>query len=229
MNYLLILFFLLLGFIFLNFLLPHFVKLKWKNSFLRSAEKAGKVFLTFDDGPDSSSTGKLLDILNKYNIKATFFVLGKNALKNPELIKRIINEGHTIGIHGSSHFHPWKVTPWKTMLELSEGKKILRSFGINVQYVRPPYGKLNSFSLLYIWINKLIFVHWNVDPRDYDKENLKLNKTLQNEITTGKVILLHDGRIEGASPVNTTLNAIVFYFENMSINPGLFSALNSDF
>ncbi len=212
----------------LNFVIPHFVKLFLKRNYLKKLEKSGNIFLTFDDGPDVNSTGEILDILSKNKIKATFFVLGNNAQKNKALIERMINEGHTVGIHGSSHLHPWKVKPWKALSDIVEGNKILKNLGVKTHYIRPPFGKLNLFTMSYILINKLTFVHWNVDTRDYEeKEPEKLNKLLQKKVTSGKIILLHDGRINITTPVSVTAKGLDLFLQNMHTELKLFSAISS--
>ncbi len=147
--------------LFINYFIPHIVKIYWRQKFLKSAERSKRIFLTFDDGPVYNSTSEILNLLKKYYIKATFFVVGKNVKINMNIIERIIQEGHAIGIHGNNHLHPWKVNPWRAMKDLSEGSRILKDIGINTKLIRPPYGKLNLLSLLYIIYNKLIFVHWN--------------------------------------------------------------------
>ena len=193
----------------LNYIIPHLVKKMWRWRFLKWADDSGKIYLTFDDGPDISSTGQILDILRLYEIRATFFVLGENVKHHPSLIDRIIKDGHTIGIHGDKHLHPWKVLPWRAMEEISSGKKVLENNGIKTKYVRPPYGKLNIFSLLYIWMNGLIFIHWNVDPEDYfQNEPEKITKFLLNKIQLGKVVLLHDGRQSGTFSNNVTVKGL---------------------
>jgi peptidoglycan-N-acetylglucosamine deacetylase len=210
----------------LNYLLPHLIKKMWRVRLLKWASVSEKIYLTFDDGPEKSNTGLILDFLKTHGMKATFFVLGVNVQKHPLLTQRIINEGHVIGIHGSNHLHPWKVLPWRGMTDLSRGKKILEENGIKTIYVRPPYGKLNLFSLIYILINDLTFIHWNIDPEDYNKsESVILSEYLKNNIGKGKVVLLHDGRCPGTFPGNVTVKGLIDYCENADVSKKLFSAL----
>lgn len=221
-----IIFILIIFFFLLNYLLPHLVKKWWRRRFLKWANDSGKIYLTFDDGPEISTTGQILDFLKTHGIQATFFVLGVNVKQNPSLTQRIIKEGHMIGIHGNNHLHPWKVLPWRGMSDLSCGKKILENSGIKTNYVRPPYGKLNLLSLIYILINRLIYIHWNIDPKDFNEsESVMLTKRLKNEIQKGKVILLHDGRCPGTSPGNVTVKGLADFLGNTTIPGEIFSTL----
>jgi peptidoglycan-N-acetylglucosamine deacetylase len=210
----------------LNYLLPHLIKKMWRKHLLKWASNSGKIFLTFDDGPEKLDTELILNILKNHGIQATFFVLGANVKNNLSLTQRIINEGHIIGIHGYNHLHPWKILPWRGMLDLSRGKKILEKNGIKVLYVRPPFGKLNLFSLIYIVINHLTFIHWNIDPEDYNQsDSATLSEQLKNKIQKGKVVLLHDGRCPGTFPGNVTVKGLGDYLENASVPSSEFSAL----
>jgi peptidoglycan-N-acetylglucosamine deacetylase len=213
-------------FIVLNFLLPHLIKKIWRIRFLKWANESGKTFLTFDDGPEKLNTGLILDLLKRYGIRATFFVLGAKVEENLSLTQRIINEGHMIGIHGYNHLHPWKILPWRGMLDLSQGKKLLENNGIKTIYIRPPYGKLNLFSLIYILINHLTFVHWNIDPEDYNQsDSITLSEHLKNRVQSGKVVLLHDGRCSGTFPGNVTVDGLLNYLENTNVPLEEFSSL----
>ena len=226
MRIILLIFILIITFFLLNYLLPHLVKKLWRNRFLKWANDSGKIYLTFDDGPEISTTGQILDLLKVHGIQATFFVLGVNVQQNPYLTQRIIKEGHVIGIHGKNHLHPWKVLPWRGMADLSCGKKILEKNGIKTNYVRPPYGKLNILSLLYILINRLTFIHWNIDPKDYNQsESEMLTERLKSEIQKGKVVLLHDGRRPGTSPGNVTVKGLADFLGNTDISGVVFSPL----
>jgi peptidoglycan-N-acetylglucosamine deacetylase len=210
----------------LNYILPHLIKKIWRKKLLDYAIDSGKIYLTFDDGPEIATTDEILDFLKLHRIRATFFVLGVNVEKNPDLTRRIINEGHTIGLHGENHLHPWKTLPWRGMSDLSLGSKTLERNGIKTIYVRPPYGKLNLFSLIYILINRLIFVHWDTDPRDYDQnESKNLSLLLTEQIKTGKVVLLHDGRRPGTFSGNITVKGLNNFLQNTSIASNQFSQL----
>ncbi|MDR3609522.1 MAG: polysaccharide deacetylase family protein [Ignavibacteriaceae bacterium] len=211
---------------FLNYILPHLVKKFWRRQLLKWVSDSGKIFLTFDDGPEISTTGQILDFLKTHNIRATFFVLGVNVEQNPALTQRILMEGHTIGIHGENHLHPWKILPWKGMSDLYNGNKILKKYGIRAIYVRPPYGKLNLFSLIYILINRLTFIHWNLDPKDYNQnESTKLSTLLKDQIQSGKIILLHDGRRPGTFSGDITVKGLESFLQSTRISPHLFSQL----
>lgn len=150
-----------------------------------------KVALTFDDGPDSEYTPILLDGLRERNVKATFFVLGKQAEKYPELIRRMEAEGHLIGNHTYSHLQLNKTNQKQFKEELEKTDEILEKItGKQVQYVRPPYGswdkaietELNMFPVL-----------WDIDPLDWCKKNTEcMVRNIINEIEENDIILMHD-------------------------------------
>lgn len=148
------------------------------------------VTLTFDDGP-SKYTKKLLDILNKNNSKATFFILGSNIRGNEDIIKDIYKSGNEIGIHGYSHRPFTDMSTENIDIEIATTYNMLESIGIRPSnIVRPPFGKLNETIKEQV---RSPFVLWNINPDDIrcsNKEILK-NKII-NELVPGSIIKLHD-------------------------------------
>ncbi|WP_138495716.1 polysaccharide deacetylase family protein [Paenibacillus pinistramenti] len=162
-----------------------------------------EISLTFDDGPDPVYTPQLLDLLKRYNAKATFFVVGSSAEKHPELIKRIYEEGHLLGIHNYKHKTNWLMRP-KTVTKHIEmtAKVIKEATGQDAHYYRPPWGIVNLFDYtkqrnnlqLVLW--SAIFKDWRVNV-GADRLTQKMLKKLRG----GEVFLLHDcGTTFGANP-----------------------------
>lgn len=150
-----------------------------------------KIALTFDDGPNVACTGRLLDGLKKRNVRATFFVIGKNAKKNPKLTKRIYEEGHMIGNHTYTHIDMSKVSEGKAGKEIKKTSRTVHAItGEYPQYMRPPYGvcsqKLEE-SL------DMILVRWTIDPLDWKTENTnEIVKKVVTKAEENDIILLHD-------------------------------------
>lgn len=104
-------------------------------------EEPPKIAITFDDGPSSQCTGRLLDGLKERNVKATFFLIGENAKENPELVKRLDEEGHLIGNHTYHHVEITKVSDEEAKKEILDTNKVITSItGKSVEYMRPPFG-----------------------------------------------------------------------------------------
>ncbi len=106
----------------------------------RTGDKTGKIVLTFDDGPDPVWTAKVLDILKQENVPGTFFIVGENGQANPDLVKRIVNEGHEIGNHSFSHPNLGEVPRQVTDLELNATQRLIESLtGRSTRLFRAPY------------------------------------------------------------------------------------------
>ncbi|MBP1992752.1 polysaccharide deacetylase family protein [Paenibacillus eucommiae] len=152
-----------------------------------------EVAFTFDDGPDPRYTPTLLDILNKHNVKATFFVLGSKAEKYPEIIQRIHQEGHQIGIHNYYHHSNWLMTPWGVRQgQVNRSADTIEAItGTRPAYYRPPWGIL---SLGDFFLKKdFVLVLWSLMAWDWNSRvsSKRLRKKLST-ITDGSIILLHD-------------------------------------
>ncbi|MGG0656277.1 polysaccharide deacetylase family protein [Rummeliibacillus pycnus] len=149
--------------------------------------------LTFDDGPNAEYTPQLLDLFKKYDVKATFFVVGSNVKKHPEIIKRMAKDGHTVGIHHYDHISSWIMSPFrlKKQLEMTE-KVITECTGEKVSFYRPPWGHFNVFTLAVskrynkiMWSN--IFGDWKVEKAKHGLLN-----ELRNSLKEGAIFVLHD-------------------------------------
>jgi peptidoglycan/xylan/chitin deacetylase (PgdA/CDA1 family) len=152
-----------------------------------------KIAFTFDDGPDPLYTPILLDVLKKYNVKATFFVLGAKAEKNPELTLRIHEEGHLIGIHNYVHYPNCLLTPGQAKKQFNRSADIVQQVtGYRPYYYRPPWG-LPNFSDLFEK-KKFQIVMWSIMVGDW-RTNVgreKLKTRLLDGLHDGAIIVLHD-------------------------------------
>lgn len=162
-------------------------------NFLDPSQK--KIALTFDDGPCEPHTSAVLDTLKKHNIKATFFVIGKNISGNESVLKRMVEEGHAIGSHSFSH-HFW-IDIWgqnKLKEDVSKSIEAIKNCtGKDVKLFRPPYGVTTPNFAYVLKKLELKSVGWNV--RSFDTSTLEINKILDRIVRktrNGSVILLHD-------------------------------------
>ncbi len=157
-----------------------------------SKQKA--VALTFDDGPDPISTSKLLTLLSKYNAKATFFVTGNKAAMYPELIREIIQTGHTIGNHTFNHDTLIMLKSTKTLWnEIQSAQDVLKKYGIQPIAFRPPAGITNP--KLGSVLAKLGMYCVNFRCRAFDAGNRQirnLSEKILHKVRPGDIILLHD-------------------------------------
>lgn len=161
--------------------------------------------LTFDDGPDKKYTGELLDLLKKYNIKATFFVVAKFAEENYELIKRIEEEGHTIGLHSLEHKNALLNGPLYTNKEFEESLKIMDKINVNIKSFRPPWGHLNLLTIRNLKKFNLNLVLWDVIIGDWkaDITSDEISRRLLSQSKNKSIICLHDGRGKNEAPKRT--------------------------
>ncbi|WP_299994969.1 polysaccharide deacetylase family protein [uncultured Clostridium sp.] len=161
--------------------------------------------LTFDDGPDKKYTGELLDLLKKYNIKATFFVVAKFAEENYELIKRMEEEGHTIGLHSLEHKNALLNGPLYTNKEFEESLKIMDKINVNIKSFRPPWGHLNLLTIRNLKKFNLNLVLWDVIIGDWkaDITSDEISRRLLSQSKNKSIICLHDGRGKNEAPKRT--------------------------
>ena len=168
----------------------------------------GVIWLTFDDGPSANITPKVLDILKKENIKATFFVINYSD-SNEHLIKRIVEEGHTIGIHGYSHeyskIYKSKETFMNNVLTLQD--RIFKSTGVKSMYIRFPGGSSNTVSRKYckgimteltkeMLAKGFKYYDWNISSGDAggakNAKDVYKNVTKNLSKKRGNMVLMHD-------------------------------------
>ena len=169
---------------------PKLYRWLYSDAIFRGPESEKTVYLTFDDGPNPEATSFVLDVLTSNGIKATFFLLGKNVLKYPEIAARIKEEGHVIANHGMNHLNGWQARNEDYMKDVMEGKALMSS-----ELFRPPYGKLgpNQYRLLR---NTEKIVFWDVISGDFD-QNIDAGKVLDNVVSNarnGSIIVMHDSK-----------------------------------
>lgn len=136
----------------------------------RKARKHNALVLTFDDGPGFRLTPALLGVLGQNNARATFFPLGRNLAGREVIARNIADAGHEICSHGYDHLHQWKVSPFRALSDIRRGwKAIDNALGAAERRkypYRPPNGKLNVVSLLYLLLMKVPIVYWSADSGD---------------------------------------------------------------
>lgn len=208
----------------------YFVKTPWYlksvyPSLVWDMPKPNTVYLTFDDGPVPGVTDVILDLLKTQSIKATFFCIGDNVQKHPELFNRIKNEGHAIGNHTYHHLNGWKTENPVYFDDIAACDEIIHS-----ELFRPPYGRI-GFNQIQELKKKYTIVMWDVLSGDFDLDidATQCIKNVTEHVTDGSVIVFHDSekakdRVLPALPeVIETLVNRGFRFE--SIIPGMHNGL----
>ena len=151
--------------------------------------------LTYDDGPNPPYTEKLLDLLQKHKAKATFFVLGKYAQRYPEIIRRMIEEGHEIGNHSWTHKFLTEEKPWVVRKEIVDTDKLIRRLGYNKDiFFRAPFAQKNLKMRWILFTLRKRHVLFNSIA--YDWEDIPVATMMDNIETRtrpGSILLLHDG------------------------------------
>ena len=149
------------------------------------------VAITFDDGPRRSTTVRLLDGLKELNVKATFFLMGKNIIGNEDIVKRMYDEGHLIGNHTYSHVELCDVCHDMALEEIESTNNLIYDItGYMPKYIRPPFGSYSD--KLQLEIN-MTPVMWSVDPNDWTTtDTYGVVKAVVSKVKSGDIILLHD-------------------------------------
>ncbi len=194
--------------------------IRWfHRSTVKRGPAAGKrLCLTFDDGPDPAVTPKLLDLLRQRGVPAVFFLIGAKAAQHPELVKRIVAEGHEIGVHTHEHRHAYEMGPGRSRDSLRTGARaVSQAAGVAPVWFRPPWGAANLFQWLTANRMGLRLVLWSANAQDWKARTGPegILARLRRRVKPGAVIVLHDAGGEPGAPENTlrALPEIIAYFQ----------------
>jgi peptidoglycan/xylan/chitin deacetylase (PgdA/CDA1 family) len=151
--------------------------------------------LTFDDGPTDRGTPKLLDVLAKWNVSATFFLLGENVRALPERARSLVEAGHAVGNHFRRHIDSLKSSKRTIVREVTEGSRILQDvLGVSPAWCRPPFGFLTHTLVKWSRIHQQQVVLWDVFPPDYMPWSTpdSLQRVLVRKLVPRSIVCLHD-------------------------------------
>ena len=151
------------------------------------------VALTYDDGPYSAVTDRILDVLQEYNSRATFFIVGDRIEKHPETLKRMYEQQHELGHHTYSHIDMTSVSASELQNQFDKTEKLLKELvneNINIKIVRPVFGNTNKSLASHINYPMIL---WSIDTLDWSHKNTSRTvEEVKKEVSDGDIILMHD-------------------------------------
>lgn len=165
------------------------------------------LYYTFDDGPIPELTPKILDILKKYNAKATFFMVGDNIRKHPEIYEKVIAEGHATGNHSYNHMKGWSNSNFSYYRNVLKAASLHKS-----KLFRPPYGQI-TYHQSKVLARRFKVILWTVLSGDYDK-NTSPDKCFKNIISkakSGSIIVMHDNLKAEANVLYALEESLKYY------------------
>lgn len=183
---------------------PKFYRWLFTDAVFRMDENERSVYLTFDDGPHPEATPFVLDVLKEHGVKATFFLLGKNALEHPNLVEELRANGHTVGNHGMNHLNGWRTSSEEYLKDVLLGKEATGS-----ALFRPPYGRLSPMQYKQLKKGNTI-VFWDVIAGDFDQQ-LSPKHVIDNvmkNVRNGSVIVFHDSQ-KALKLLKATLSEVI--------------------
>lgn len=178
---------------------PTFLKKVFGGLVWNIPTKEKKIYLTFDDGPIPEVTPFVLELLKKYNAKATFFCIGDNITKYPDIFNTILANNHSIGNHTQEHLNAWKVSHEKYVLNIEKAENTIHQNQIasitkNKKLFRPPYGKITLRSIRSLKKKGYAIVMWDVLSFDWlqDRSPEVCLHHILKHAKSGSIIVLHD-------------------------------------
>ena len=188
---------------------------------IKTSEKV--VYLTFDDGPDAEQTPQVLDVLKRNNATATFFCIGNRIAGNEQILKRIIDDGHTIGNHSFSHINSFPLFSRRRMIaDIEQCQKAIESAtGTAPTLFRPPFGVTNPTISKAVKNLNLKTIGWTIRTYDTNRcSNAKIARRISRQLRPGAIILLHDRLPQSAERLQMvidTVKAAGYTIGNLSI------------
>jgi peptidoglycan/xylan/chitin deacetylase (PgdA/CDA1 family) len=167
---------------------PYLLKRLYPSAIWRKDSTQKKIYLTFDDGPVPAITQWVLNILKQQNIKATFFCVGENVVKHPEVFQQILNEKHSVGNHTYNHLNGWNTHTGEYIQNIEKCAEVVSS-----KLFRPPYGRIKK-SQISMLKSQYSIIMWDVLSGDYDK-TITPEQCLKNSLGTirnGSIVVFHD-------------------------------------
>lgn len=193
------------------FLRPLFGELTW-----RISTKSRLIYLTFDDGPIPEVTPQVLDILDEYGWKATFFCVGENVQKYPALYQEILQRGHRVGNHSFNHIRGFKYSVEEYVKNVQKASKYIDS-----KLFRPPHGRIKHAQIKALRDDYQIIM-WDVITYDYNRKMSvdTILKTVKRHLRKGSIIVFHDS-IKAKENVLTVLPMALAYWKEQQYQYGL--------
>ena len=171
----------------------------------RATSEVGiELALTFDDGPHPEQTPRLLDVLAEAGVRGTFFVVGERAEQQPDLVRRIADEGHELGNHTWTHSEPSQTSASQFLNEIARTRRLIQDLtGRDCRVTRPPKGSLTIGKALGLWRQQQTIALWNIDPKDFSmSDNSAISLWLADyRPQSGDIVLLHDNHPRAAIAV----------------------------
>lgn len=178
---------------------------------------SNNIYLTFDDGPTPDITEWVINQLNEYNAKATFFCVGHNIEKYPDIFRKLVENGHSIGNHTYNHLKGWKTKNEEYFNNIEKSESLYHT-----KLFRPPYGKIKPSQIKYLK-DKYKIIMWNILSGDYNPR-LSVQQCIDNVIYNlepGSIIVFHDSE-KSASKLKEILPVVL---KNISQNGYLYKSL----
>ncbi|MCY2954764.1 MAG: polysaccharide deacetylase family protein [Planctomycetota bacterium] len=183
----------MLGTLFGCYYAPHLTRYPAVARLKRRLAQTRSLVLTYDDGPGTLLTPQLLDLLDSLKAKATFFLLGMRVTANPQIVDRIIRDGHEVGSHGDKHVHAWKAWPWRVLNDVHAGYGSISAWVPSNAPYRPPHGKLSLPLWLSVRCRRSPLGWWTSDSRDSYGELPDPQEAAERLVgSDGGVVLMHD-------------------------------------
>lgn len=187
--------------------IPKFIQNIFINCEFKIKDSLKTIYLTFDDGPIPDVTIEVLNLLDKYNAKATFFCVAQNIIKHPEVFEEIKKRGHRLGNHTFHHLKGWKTKDEEYFSDIKMADELVCS-----NLFRPPYGRIKPQQFLFLR-KKYRIILWSVISYDYNSllSKRRVWKNVRNNITDNDIVLFHDN-IKAKENMLYALNNTLSFF-----------------
>ena len=203
--------------------IPGFVRALYPRRIWKGPAEGKSLYLTFDDGPIPEVTPWVLAQLKSFGAKASFFCIGENVEKHPEIFNEIMTEGHSVGNHTYNHLNGWKTTKDRYVQNTLRTQQVMEDIApesqVEKQLFRPPYGRIKNSQARELVSRGFRIVMWHIVSRDYS-EKVSAESCLQNVLRNtvpGSVIVFHDS-LKAEPNMKFVLPRVLEHFSKLGYN-----------